>query len=234
MRELLSRLDDPLTGKVIDELHTEMPAYARPEAERMVALSGKEMCTKYAMNEGVKYMSEDDLVEMYLNNTWRPNLSITGAGGLPDYQKAGNVVRASTSLRLSMRLPPNMDANKACSVVREKLTTDVPYNCKVDIAGDHNGNGWCMKEPEAWLNEVMSTASKHFYDGKDYGSYGMGGSIPFLSQLGGLFPKTFIIALGLIGPNANAHAPNECINLEFAKKLTMAMSHILVDVGAHK
>jgi hypothetical protein len=47
---------------------------------------------------------------MYLNNVWRANLSVTGAGGLPDYSKAGNVVRPSTTLRLSMRLPPNMDA----------------------------------------------------------------------------------------------------------------------------
>ena len=61
------------------------------------------------MHEGVQYCSQDDLVEMYLNNTWRANLSVTGAGGLPDYNKAGNVVRPSTTFRLSMRLPPNMD-----------------------------------------------------------------------------------------------------------------------------
>jgi len=163
VRELLSRLDDPATGEVIKELHTELPGYARPEAEHMVALSGKEMCTKYKMHEGVKYMSEDDLVEMYLNNTWRPNLSITGAGGLPDYQKAGNVVRASTSLRLSMRLPPNQDAHKAAAIVKSKLTQNVPHNCKVEIHGDHNGNGWCMKEPEQWLVEVMNQASNDFY-----------------------------------------------------------------------
>ena len=75
----------------------------------MAALSGDEMCKKYKMHEGVKYCSEDNLVEMYLNNTWRANMSVTGAGGLPDFSKAGNVVRPSTTFRLSMRLPPNMD-----------------------------------------------------------------------------------------------------------------------------
>jgi acetylornithine deacetylase/succinyl-diaminopimelate desuccinylase-like protein len=109
---------------------------------------------------------------MYLNNTWRANLSVTGAGGMPDYTKAGNVCRPSTSLRLSMRLPPNMDCNKAAAVIREKLTTDVPYNCKVDIHGDHNGNGWCMKEPEEWFAKAISSAAQSFYDGKDYSTYG--------------------------------------------------------------
>jgi acetylornithine deacetylase/succinyl-diaminopimelate desuccinylase-like protein len=179
-------------------------------------------------------MNHDDLVEMYLNNTWRANLSITGAGGLPDFKKAGNVVRASTSVRVSMRLPPNMDAQVAAKAVQGKLSTDVPYNCKVEIDGGHDGNGWCMKEPETWVHNAINSAAKSFYDGKEYGTYGMGGSIPFLSQLGGVYPKTFIMALGLIGPNANAHAPNECINLAFAKKLTCAMSHILVEVGSHK
>lgn len=171
---------------------------------------------------------------MYLNNTWRANLSVTGASGLPDYTKAGNVVRPSTTLRLSMRLPPNMDCQKAAAAIREKLTTDVPYNCKVDIHGDHNGNGWCMKDPEEWFAKALNSAAQSFYDGKEYSQYGMGGSIPFLSQLGSLFPQTFIVALGLLGPAANAHAPNECINLAYAKRLTCAMSHILVTVGNHQ
>jgi hypothetical protein len=53
MRHLLNRLDDPATGKCLSELETELPAYARPEAERMVALSGDEMCKKYKMEDGV-------------------------------------------------------------------------------------------------------------------------------------------------------------------------------------
>lgn len=53
MRHLLNRLDDPATGKCLSEVETELPAYARPEAERMVALSGDEMCKKYKMEDGV-------------------------------------------------------------------------------------------------------------------------------------------------------------------------------------
>ena len=59
----------------------------------------------------------------------------------------------------------------------------------------------------------------------------MGGSIPLLSQLDKMFPDSSIIALGLIGPKANAHAPDECINLTYAKKLTCALSHMIAAVG---
>lgn len=57
-------------------------------------------------------MNQDNLEELYLNNTWRPNLSITGISGIPDIKKAGNVVRAATEVRLSMRLSPLSDATE--------------------------------------------------------------------------------------------------------------------------
>ena len=91
-----------------------------------------------------------------------------------------------------------------------------------------------MKDMDQWLKDIMTTSSKNFFDGKDFGTFGVGGSIPFLGLLGNLYPHSNIIALGLLGPHANAHAPNEKVNLNYAKKLTCAMSHIMVEVGAHK
>merc|ERR1712060_545133 len=96
-------------------------------------------------------------------------------------------------------------------LVREKLTKDVPHNCVVELTGEGGGNGWCMKDPEPWLHDCINKSARKFFDGKDYGQYGMGGSIPFLSSLGGLYPDTFIIALGVIGPKSNAHAADEMI-----------------------
>lgn len=65
------------------------------------------------MVEGVECMHQNNLAQLYLANTWGANLSITGAEGLPELSKAGNVVRASTSVRLSLRLAPTFDCNKA-------------------------------------------------------------------------------------------------------------------------
>ena len=79
-------------------------------------------------------MSADNLPEMYLNNTWRPNLSITGASGLPNVKIAGNVVRASTSLKLSMRLPPSADPLEA-EVMRRGLSH---ANLKLKLSKDNH------------------------------------------------------------------------------------------------
>ena len=41
------------------------------------------------------------------------------------------------------------------------------------------------------------------------------------------YPTTQIFAMGVGGPESNAHGPNEMINLKYTKKLICALSHIL-------
>lgn len=123
-----------------------------------------------------------------------------------------------------------MDPQKARQVMIEKLTTDVPYNAKITIEGDHQGSGWCMKDLPAWLSTSIQEAGNHFY-GKPTGSYAIGGSIPFLAELEKMYPNTVIVAFGVLGPNANAHGPNEMINLTFTKKLTCSLAHIVQSVA---
>jgi len=185
------------------------------------------MYEKYGVADGVGYVNQDDLVKMYLGNNWQGNLSVTGAAGLPPIAMAGNAVRPSTSVRISMRLSPIMDPAKAEAIMKEKLTTNVPYNAKVTLNAGHAGSGWCMKVLSPDLDRAIKQAGADFYDGKDTGSYGMGGSIPFLSELGKMYPDTEIVAFGVLGPESNAHGPNEMIHLDYAKRLTCSLSHIL-------
>jgi acetylornithine deacetylase/succinyl-diaminopimelate desuccinylase-like protein len=177
-------------------------------------------------------MNQDNLVEMYLDNTWRPNLSITGADHLPPIAVAGNVLRPRTAVKVSLRLCPAMDAKKAEEILVEKLTKDVPYNAKVTIEGGHAGSGWSMRDLEKNLSDAIAEAGAAFFDGRSAGSYGEGGSIPFLNELGKKFPDSQIVAFGLLGPNSNAHGPNESINLKYAKKLTCSLAHVIASCGS--
>ena len=217
---------------VADDFQVEIPQWAKDESVFMANLSGSGMHTKYDYIEGGEPMDFDNLPEMYLNNTWRPNLSITGAAGLPEIPIAGNVVRSNTTVKLSLRLPPTSNPAEAEAKLIEKLTTNVPHNAKVTVKGGHAGSGWCMKELPPWFSTVVKKAGSDFFEGNDTGTYGMGGSIPFLAELASMYPDTIIMAIGVIGPKANAHAPNECINLTYAKKVTKSLSHLLAEVAA--
>lgn len=58
------------------------------------------------------------------------------------------------------------------------------------LKGGHEGSGWSMKEPEPYLKQALDSAGKDFFNGKEVSTFGRGGSIPFLAQLGKLYPKT--------------------------------------------
>jgi len=131
-----------------------------------------------------------------------------------------------------MRLPPNVDHVKATEALEACLKENPPYNAKITTTRIGSGNGWCKKDYQAWLDESMQKASEHFY-GKPAASYGMGGSIPLLSELEKMYPNSQIVALGLIGPGTNAHGPNEMMNIPYAKKLTCSLAHIVGDIGQH-
>ena len=49
--------------------------------------------------------------ELLLNNTWRPNVTVTGADSMPALVNAGNTMLPGTTLKLSFRLPPTCDAD---------------------------------------------------------------------------------------------------------------------------
>jgi hypothetical protein len=57
MRGLLDILDDVKIGKCMSDLETELPLYSRSEAEKMVALAGETLMTKYKVEEGIEYCS---------------------------------------------------------------------------------------------------------------------------------------------------------------------------------
>ena len=58
---------------------------------------------------------------------------------------------------------------------------------------------------------------------------GEGGTIPFMAMLGEFFPEAQFMITGVLGPNSNAHGPNEFLHLEFARKLNACVAQVIED-----
>lgn len=82
-----------------------------------------------------------------------------------------------------------MDSADAKQKFIDLVTKDPLYDAKVTVDGIQAGNGWCMKELDETLQNAFNSASEAFYGIKSK-SAGIGGSIPFLSELGRKFPDT--------------------------------------------
>ncbi len=228
LRQLLSRLEDEKTGKILpDYLHAEIPEQRLQQNRLMAEALGDGVFQAYPFCEGVQPQEKDNL-ERLLNRTWRPALSVTGAEGMPALASAGNVLRPYTSLKLSMRLPPTVDGEKATRNIKNTLEADPPGNARVSFEPDHAASGWNAPDIAPWLHESLQKASQAAY-GQGVMYMGEGGTIPFMAMLGEFFPQAQFMITGVLGPNSNAHGPNEFIHIPFARKLTACVAQVVAD-----
>jgi acetylornithine deacetylase/succinyl-diaminopimelate desuccinylase-like protein len=222
-RMLLSRLERESDGVILPEwLHTQIPRERVEQAKRVVGVLGDRVWDHFPWHTGVRPVVADP-VEMTLNRTWRPALEIIGARGLPDLGNAGNTLRPITSLRLSLRLPPGVNAEAAQRQATELLTSDVPYGARARFEVDKASEGWSTPPPAPWLDAAVMESSRTYF-GKPAVYFGEGGTIPFMTMLGEKFPAAQFLITGLLGPESNAHGPNEFLHIPTAQKLTCCVA----------
>ncbi|MEO8780224.1 MAG: peptidase dimerization domain-containing protein, partial [Rhodanobacter sp.] len=226
LRQLLSRLEDPQTGKIKPkELYVEIPAERVAQAKASAEVLGTDIYSKFPWVDRMQPVT-DDLAELVLNRTWRPQLAVTGIGGIPPLESAGNVLRPHTSVKLSLRVPPTLSGAKAGTFVKQLLEADPPYGAKVSFTLEKDGGGWNAPALSPWLAEAVGEASQHYF-GAPATYMGEGGSIPFMGMLGEKFPQAQFLITGVLGPHSNAHGPNEFLHIPTGKKVSMVVAEVV-------
>jgi acetylornithine deacetylase/succinyl-diaminopimelate desuccinylase-like protein len=224
LRQLLMRVSNPATGELLQDLYVEIPTERLRQAAATAAVLGDSVRARMPFASGVQAVS-DTPVELILNSTWRPTLVVTGIDGLPAVRDAGNVLVPSISVKLSFRLPPTGDPDKAQTAIRRALATDPPCNARLSLTLDGSA-GWNAPATASWLENAAQEASRQAF-GREAMAMGTGGTIPFMGMLGEKFPDTQFMVTGVLGPQSNAHGPNEFLHIDYAKRLTAAVAQVI-------
>ncbi len=230
-RQLLDRVEDARTGEIlIPELHGDIPPSHRQAAQGLTAEFGDVAGDEQPTIAGLELMGVD-ATDRVLRRTFAPTLSVTGVGGMPLVENAGNVLRPYTELVLSLRLPPNVSGEVAADAVTRVLTTDNPSHARVTVTTSP-ATGWLAPELSPWLATALADASQATF-GRPVGFCGEGGTIPFLAQLGERYPSVQFVATGVLGPGSNAHGIDEMLDLDTVVHVTNAVAHIVAEHAVH-
>lgn len=228
LRQLLSRLEDDKTGRIVPELlYVDIPDERRSQAKQAAGVLGNDVYSKFPWMPGMQPMNAD-LSELVLNRTWRPALSVTGAEGFPDLANAGNVLRPHTAVKLSLRLPPTLDPMVASNTLKKLLEENPPYGARVEFEVEKSSTGWAAPATRHWLQSSVDEASTTYFGPKS-AAMGEGGTIPFMGMLQERFPEAQFVVTGLLGPKSNAHGPNEFLHIPTGKKLTASVAKVIAD-----
>jgi acetylornithine deacetylase/succinyl-diaminopimelate desuccinylase-like protein len=220
---LLDRLEDSATGRILpSSFYAQIPPERVQQSSAAAAIMGDIVFRKYPFAGGTTPMV-GERSEAILNRTWRPALSVVGADGLPSIANAGNVLRPRTSLKLSLRLPPTIDGERATQDLKALFEADPPHGATVRFEADQGASGWNAPATSPWLTSALEAASTAHYR-KSAAAMGEGGTIPFMAMLGRQFPEAQFLITGVLGPQSNAHGPNEFLHVPYAKKLTACVA----------
>jgi acetylornithine deacetylase/succinyl-diaminopimelate desuccinylase-like protein len=225
LRSLLDRIEDSSTGRLAEPLHVQISETTRAQAEDVAATLGDIVTSRFPWR-GTTAPIDTDPVELVLNNTWRPTLSVTGIDGIPDLGSAGNTLRPGTVAKLSFRLPPALDAVAAERWVKSVLEADPPHRAEVTFHSEGAQGGWSAPLIAGWLAEALEHASQKRFS-RPVRYMGTGGTIPFMHMLGQKFPDVQFMVTGVLGPHSNAHGPNEFLEIETGKRVTMCVADVL-------
>ena len=234
MRQVLDRLEDSATGRLLPaSFHCQVPADRLAQARATAAILGDEVYKRFPWahydcggSTTFALPTTTDPLQALLKRTWEPTLSVTGAEGFPALQDAGNVLRPYTAFKLSLRLPPLVDAARAVQDLKALLEDNAPYQARVTFDGGGGATGWNAPATTPWFEQALNEASQaHF--GASCGYIGQGGTIPLMNMLSEGFPKAQMMVCGVLGPKSNAHGPNEFLHVPYAKRLTASVAQVI-------
>jgi acetylornithine deacetylase/succinyl-diaminopimelate desuccinylase-like protein len=221
LRSILSRLEDEATG---DIRLPELLGKGVPDDIRAALSAAAQEFDDAALPTVDGLQLTGNAADRLISRAWSAALEVTGMDGIPAVRDGGNVLRPFTTAKISLRLPPDVDAQGAADALISAITTQEGAHITIDLEGV--ADGWLAPPlDEAHMAALNRTSEAAF--GHPVGFHGEGGTIPFLADLKRSFPQTQFVATGVLGPHSNAHGPNEFLHIPMAKAVTHAVAELL-------
>lgn len=164
-----------------------------------------------------------------LSRLWmQPSVTVTGIDA-PTVMNASNTLSPEITVRISARIAPGQSAEDAFEAIRAHLLAHAPFGAHVELSDIDKGNpflvdtsGWAVAEAKDAMKEAWGTEALEI---------GVGGSIPFISDLAELFPSAQILVTGVEDPETRAHSPNESLHLGVFQRAILTEAVLLAKLN---
>ena len=188
-------------------------------------LSEEELREQVGALESVQSIGEGALTE----RLWtRPSVSVLGIDA-PRTEEAGNVLVPVARAKVSLRLAPGDEPERAMEALVRHLESNPPWGAQVRV--ERGAGAW----PVALNTQgpVFDAARRAFRDawGVETVDIGVGGTIPFVKAFGDAYPDAAILVTGVEDPDGRAHGANESLLLDDFRKVCLAEALLLHELA---
>ena len=173
---------------------------------------------------GAQLLTNDN-GQLLVNKAWLPGLCITGCDGIPSIQNGSNIMRPKTALKLSLRIPPGVNADDVAKELKETLEANPPYGARVSYTLGAAGNGWWGRDFDEKTDAIMKKVTKLVFN-EDPLYYGEGGSIPLCNKFNELWKDAQLIVSGCAGTDSNPHGFDESLDIPYTIKFNAVIASL--------
>ncbi len=178
--------------------------------------------------DGVDLIGDGTVAEM----VWgRPAVTVLGID-IPPVVGSASVVQGSTAARISLRVPPGMNAKAAQEALIAHLQSRVPWNLRCRIDPSSAGDPFVGSLHGAGFDALQIAMEEAF--GRPLSSTGQGGSIPLCNVFAETFPTAEIFLMGVEEPRCLIHAPNESVDPTEIERVALAEALFLENYSRAK
>lgn len=194
--------------------------------EVRVDLTEEEFRADASVLDGVKLAGTGTIA----SRMWtRPALSIIGFDA-PAVDVASNTLQPRARAKFSLRLAPGQVPADAMLAVRRHVETHAPFGAKVVFTPGESGNGYLTDRGSAAAAFAMWALGESW--GVPAVEMGIGGSIPFISDLTDLYPDAQILVTGVEDPDSRAHSANESLHIGDFRNAVVAEALLLARINS--
>ena len=139
-----------------------------------------------------------------------PSCTIIGIDTV-SVENSSNTLLPSARARVSLRVPPGMEASDALDALEAHLLSHAPWGAHVNLIRGAEGNPSEVTTDGPLVRAGLAAYEQAF--GIPARLIGQGGAIPLVSELHEKFPDAEFLVTGIADPDSRMHSPNESVEL---------------------
>jgi cysteinylglycine-S-conjugate dipeptidase len=216
---LMATLHNASGGVAVEGLRTDNSSHDMDMSEaELRRLSG--------LRPGVQLLGEGPLTD----RLWaRPAIAVLGIDAPSTAAAAQQLVPVATA-RISIRLAPGDDPQRAFQSVREHLLSRAPWDAEVTVRRSHEGKPYRIDASGPAVAAFRLACTETW--GRPPLQPGSGGSLPVAAALAAAYPNTELLLTGVEDLDSNAHSENESVHLGELQNCCVNEARLLTHLAA--
>jgi acetylornithine deacetylase/succinyl-diaminopimelate desuccinylase-like protein len=158
----------------------------------------------------------------------RPAVAVTGLDA-PSTAAASNVLLPRARAKVSLRLAPGDDAERAMAALSRHLQEGAPWGAEVVVTAGAAGEPYALEA----TGDVYDLARQAFAEayGNEAVEAGVGGSIPFIAEFARTYPGATVLVTGVGDPASRWHGIDESLHLGMWRRACLAEALLLAGLA---